>query len=72
MKLSKVLKEMFDQPIDSWSNSFRDWIQELTHNNYCNTHGYNLAENDEQYKVYAGEALDMYIEWLDEADLDEV
>lgn len=67
--MKDVLFEIFNQPMKSWPTNFTDFLHNLTYEQWCNTHGFNVAETEDDYRYYAKQTLEIYCEWLEEAGL---
>lgn len=67
--MKDVLFDIFNQPLNQWPTNFTDWLHNLTVEQWQNTHGFNVAETEDDYKHYARQSLETYCEWLEEAKL---
>ena len=66
VNINDVLIEIFNMPTEKWPIKFREWLFELAHEEFNNTHGWNVASTDEQVREYLSLSLNHYIENLND------
>jgi len=69
MTIKDVLFEIFDKPTEDWPIKFRQWIIQITTDQFTNTHDYNVANTDREFRLFAKLALKQHCEWINEAGL---
>jgi len=69
MTIKDVLFEIFDKPTKYWSIKFRQWIIQITTDQFANNYAYNVSETDEEFRYFAKLALEQHCEWINEAGL---
>ena len=67
--MKDVLLEIFKKPTEQWPVNFRTFFWDLAYEYNYQNHDFNMVTTDEDFRDYILQAIESYVEWLNEANL---